>query len=251
MDRGDPRSPVSWSGVGRADRVAAEVIRALRAAGDPVRREFAPGYFPTAMEHLGVTTPALRAIVRPLLVAARANPEAAVALVFALHGSGEFEARQAAFDLLDHAPTVRRRLSREHALHLAAGNDNWCSVDTFACVVGGRAWREGTLTDVDIAAWSASPNRWDRRTALVCTVPLNMKSRGGKGDVARTLVVCARHAAERDDMVVKALSWALRAALEHDRAAVGTFLVEHADVLAARVKREVGNKLRTGLKNPG
>jgi 3-methyladenine DNA glycosylase AlkD len=51
-------------------------------------------------------------------------------------------------------------------------------------------------------------------------------------------------------MVVKALSWALRQLVVHDRDAVWSFLKEHDDVLAARVKREVRNKLTTGLKNP-
>jgi hypothetical protein len=36
----------------------------------------------------------------------------------------------------------------------------------------------------------------------------------------------------------------------HDPAAVSAFLDEHNDVLAARIKREVNNKLTTGLKNP-
>jgi 3-methyladenine DNA glycosylase AlkD len=55
---------------------------------------------------------------------------------------------------------------------------------------------------------------------------------------------------DTEDMVVKALSWALRALVVHDPDAVRGFLGEHEDVLAARVKREVRNKLTTGLKNP-
>ena len=51
-------------------------------------------------------------------------------------------------------------------------------------------------------------------------------------------------------MVVKALSWALRALVVHDLGAVQAFLEEHDEQLAARVKREVRNKLTTGLKNP-
>jgi hypothetical protein len=43
----------------------------------------------------------------------------------------------------------------------------------------------------------------------------------------------------RLDMVVKALSWAVR-----------EFLAENENVLAKRVLREVRNKLTTGLKNP-
>jgi 3-methyladenine DNA glycosylase AlkD len=52
-------------------------------------------------------------------------------------------------------------------------------------------------------------------------------------------------------MVAKALSWALRELVVHDAGAVKEFLEEHYKVLAARVKREVKNKLRTGLKYPG
>jgi 3-methyladenine DNA glycosylase AlkD len=51
-------------------------------------------------------------------------------------------------------------------------------------------------------------------------------------------------------MVVKALSWALRELVVHDPAAVEAFLAQHEAVLAARVEREVRNKLETGLKNP-
>lgn len=54
-----------------------------------------------------------------------------------------------------------------------------------------------------------------------------------------------------DDKVIKALSWAVRALVVHDSEALRAFLSEDEDVLAARVKREVRNKLTTGLKNPG
>jgi hypothetical protein len=46
------------------------------------------------------------------------------------------------------------------------------------------------------------------------------------------------------------LSWALRVLVQHDPDAVSGFLAEHEEALAARVKREVRNKLATGLKNP-
>ena len=50
-------------------------------------------------------------------------------------------------------------------------------------------------------------------------------------------------------MVTKAMSWALRELVVHDRAAVEAFLAAHDDVLAAHVKREVRSKLTTGRKN--
>lgn len=60
-------------------------------------------------------------------------------------------------------------------------------------------------------------DRWVwRRAVSVSTVPLNMKSRGGIGDPQRTLAVCDLLIADRDDMVVKALSWALRELAERE-----------------------------------
>jgi 3-methyladenine DNA glycosylase AlkD len=85
---------------------------------------------------------------------------------------------------------------------------------------------------------------------LVSTVPLNRKSLGGTGDTRRTLRVCRLLVDDRDDMVVKALSWALRELVRHDPQPVRHFLSKHESDLAARVVREVDNKLSTGLKNP-
>jgi 3-methyladenine DNA glycosylase AlkD len=127
--------------------------------------------------------------------------------------------------------------------------DHWGDVDALAFLAG-PAWRDGRITDYRVHQWARSPNRWWRRTALVCTVFLNRHTLGGKGDTPRTLAVCELLLADRDDMVVKALSWALRDLLRCDRKAVEDFLDEHDAALAPRVKREVRNKLTTGLKNP-
>jgi 3-methyladenine DNA glycosylase AlkD len=56
--------------------------------------------------------------------------------------------------------------------------------------------------------------------------------------------------ADRHDMVVKALSWALRELAKRDPESVRLFLSAHHDKLAARVIREVSNKLAAGRKNP-
>jgi 3-methyladenine DNA glycosylase AlkD len=56
--------------------------------------------------------------------------------------------------------------------------------------------------------------------------------------------------ADRDDMVVMAMSRALRELAKRDPGAARHFVAAHRDALAARVVREVGNKLTTGLKNP-
>jgi 3-methyladenine DNA glycosylase AlkD len=132
---------------------------------------------------------------------------------------------------------------------LAEGLDSWDSVDGLGRIAG-AAWARGLISDSLVEAWSRSPDRWLRRLALVSTVGLNTPSDGGSIDAIRTLMICRRLAADRDDMVEKALSWALRTLAVRDPAAVTDFVAELEPKLAARVKREVRNKLASGLKNP-
>jgi 3-methyladenine DNA glycosylase AlkD len=143
-----------------------------------------------------------------------------------------------------------RSLGEAELEALGRGIDSWWSVDSFARTLSGPAWRDGQVPDTLIHKWAGAQDRWWRRAALVSTVALNVRSRGGRGDVPRTLEVCRLLVDDGDDMVVKAMSWALRELIVHDPQAVRDFVAEHEAVLAARVKREVRNKLRTGLKNP-
>jgi 3-methyladenine DNA glycosylase AlkD len=143
-----------------------------------------------------------------------------------------------------------KRIGETELEALGAGIDSWWSVDSFARTLSGPAWLRGQISDDVIHRWARSPDLWWRRAALVSTVALNLRSKGGFGDVRRTLDVCRILADDPEDMVVKALSWALRELVVHDPEAVRAFLEAHESVLAARVKREVRNKLETGLKNP-
>lgn len=146
-------------------------------------------------------------------------------------------------------PTARTKITAAYLLKLGDRMDTWGLVDAFS-EIAGPAWREGIIDDVTVMGWTKSESRWWRRAALVCTVFLNRKARGGRGDTPRTLMVCNALAADRDDMVAKGMSWALRDLSKRDRQAVEQFLQEYDNVLPALVKREVRNKLVTGLKNP-
>ncbi|WP_426301756.1 DNA alkylation repair protein [Arthrobacter sp. R-11] len=127
---------------------------------------------------------------------------------------------------------------------------SWGQADAFGTILSGPAWREGLVSDADVAGWARNGNRWWRRLALVSTTVLNTRSRWGTGDRDRTLAVVVLLMHDRDDTVVKALSWALRSLVPWDPGAVRTFLEAHDGELASRVKREVRSKLETGLKSP-
>ncbi len=177
---------------------------------------------------------------------AGASPQEVIALALRLLDRHRF----VAYELVHHHHAALRSLSERELELFGRGIASWDAVDTFACYLAGPAWRERQVPDALIERWAHSPDRWWRRAALVSTVPLNLKARGGHGDTARTLLICRLLIADRDDMVVKAMSWALRELSRHDPQVVRVFLAEYEGRFAARVVREVQHKLTTGLKNP-
>ena len=235
-----------------ADRGAllAEVRTRLAADAEPARAAYGEGYYPTAMRITGVRTPVLRQIAADL--ARRLDtPSEAVGLAADLVASEGFEERTLACLLLSRHRKAFATLRVGDIEALGWGMDNWASVDAFCSLVAGPAWLAGQLGDADLERWARSSDRWWRRAALVATTALNKKRAGdGTGDARRTLAICARLAGDPDEMVVKALSWALRTLANRDPAAVRAFLDEHGDALAALVRREVRHKLETGLKQP-
>ncbi|HXX78425.1 MAG TPA: DNA alkylation repair protein [Ktedonobacteraceae bacterium] len=165
-------------------------------------------------------------------------------------GRPGFAYRLVAYELIAYHKAALRSLGERDLELLGQGMSGWGEVDTFSCYLAGPAWREFQVPDELIHSWAHSQDRWWRRAAIVCTVALNNKARGGRGDTPRTLGVCRLLVGDRDDMVVKAMSWSLRELSRRDPDAVRTFLQEYAGVLAPRVVREVNTKLTTGLKNP-
>lgn len=172
-----------------------------------------------------------------------------VALAKQLVQGGLWE-RVLGYELIAYHPAALEALNRNEVGRLGRGMRGWEEVDCFARDVAGRAWRRHRISDQVVLSWARSPDRWWRRAALVSTVPLNNRAYGGPGNAGRTLRLCRMLLRDRDDMVVKALSWALRELIKRDRRAVMSFLDRYEDDLAPRVRREVRNKLLTGLKNP-
>jgi len=162
---------------------------------------------------------------------------------------GDDLARFVAYELVHFHAETPARIGEREVRTLGAGMQSWGAVDSFAFYIAGPAWKRGQIDDGVIASWARSTDRWWRRAALASTVTLNRKP-VAKNNVRRTLAICSMLKADRDDMVVKALSWALRELAKVDAAVVKRFLDDHDAILAARVKREVLNKLRTGLKAP-
>jgi 3-methyladenine DNA glycosylase AlkD len=198
---------------------------------------------------LVANTPALRIIRREVARQIRDQIPAIVmqtALLLSNEEPGPL--RFVAYELVSHHKQTFESLSIESLLKLGAGINSWSSVDCFAICLCGPTWLNGRIADDAVYAWVDSEDLWWRRTALVSTVALSRH--GLRQDVSRVMEVCTRLATDREDMVVKALSWALRELSKKHPEQTRRFIARHKKVLAARVIREVENKLTTGRKTP-
>lgn len=226
------------------------IISDLRSFADPERTEASKTMFPTSMEVIGVKNPDAKALIKKWWPELKAwPPEQLLALAKELVNTRIFECNHVAFELLWKNKKALRLIHLKDIEELGKNIDNWVTVDTLSVMISGQAWRENRITDKDVLGWLHSGNRWWRRVAVVSTVALNLKSRGGTGDARRTLLVCEKVVDDRDDMIVKALSWALRELSKSDKTAVEVFMKKYEDRLPRRVIREVYTKLETGRKN--
>jgi 3-methyladenine DNA glycosylase AlkD len=214
------------------DAIAARIVRDVRALPRP-------------------NTPAIRAVrVRYSKDLLAAPATTIVALAHALRERG---LRWVGYELLHHHRAALASLRIQGVEALAEGLESWDGVDAFGIYIAGPAWRAGQIRDGDIVRWARSSDLWRRRCALVATVVLNSKTRGGGaagGDAKRTLAIAESLIDDREDMVVKALSWAVRALATVNPRAARAFLAKHDARLARRVVRETNNKLQTGVKTP-
>lgn len=176
----------------------------------------------------------------------RAPAELVLAGARALELAQPQEGKWVAYELIRHHPAAYAAFAPDQVEDYASRLASWYSVDAFGTILSGPLWAKGRLPDAIIAAWSASDTRWLRRLALVSSVGRN----GVRAAPGATFELCLRLAGDRDDMVEKAVSWALRYLSQKDRAAVAAFMAEHSDRFTARVRREVRHKLDTGRKAP-
>ena len=140
------------------------------------------------------------------------------------------------------------KLTFKDTLDLGKNLGNWLLVDMYAGLLVGYLWKEKRIPDTVIKKWAKSKDLWMRRTAVVATVALNQKARGGTGDPKRTLAICRIVASDKEKFVIKALSWALRELAKREHQPVKKFIEENNDVLSPTVKREVLKKITTGTK---
>jgi 3-methyladenine DNA glycosylase AlkD len=204
------------------------------------------------IEALGVV-PAqpLRALRRAISANLKNEPgDTVVEVALHLLERPSFAHRFVAYEIVHHHRDALARVGERELNRLGRGLASWADVDTFACYLSGPAWARGQIGDQVIARWARSNDRWQRRAAVVSTVPLCRTAKLSPVDYGRVLMIFDLVIDDRDPMVVKALSWGLRELAKCAPDAAEQYLAERGARLAALVRREVNNKLKTGLKNP-
>ncbi|NLF03368.1 MAG: DNA alkylation repair protein [Anaerolineales bacterium] len=220
------------------------------AAAEPAYRAFTAGILPTALHLYGVRVPDLRGIAR---VWQSVHPHVAradlLALLDALWEGRSYEERALAMELLGRYRRWIPTLTPAQLDRWRRQLDNWGLTDGLGTAIMGpwiMADPPARLPYLD--ALIASEAVWSRRLALVATVPIN-RGRASLPIPDLTLALVDRVQAERDPMITKAVSWALRELTKRHPEQVAAYVAANRERLPAFVVREVGNKLRTGRKN--
>ncbi len=228
-----------------------EIIFQLKNLQDNQRKSLADRNFPGKLEILGVTSPNIKKVLKTVLEKTNTwSTDQKIELAIGLTQTHYHECHHLAYYYLEKEKEALKSLSVNDAEKLAACLDNWVLVDTYCTFILGVLWRIETIDDAYIHKLLNTDDLWKRRCAVVSTIALNQASRGGKGDTKRTIEVCKAVIDDHRPMIIKALSWALRVLIRRDKKAVEAFMRIYGPRIHNQVKREVKNKLKTGLKNP-
>jgi len=228
-------------------KIVKDIIVTLEELADPVRKSKAEVLYPTSMKIYGVWNTKLNDIAKLLKTDTKKwIIQDVIQLAKELVDTNIYECRFIAYKLIGRNKKVLSRMTVDDMENLRKGLDNWESVDCFALLISGILWSEDVITDKMVVSWAKSENLWERRLALATTVGLNMKTNGIKASPKKTIMICNLLLDDKADMVIKALSWAIRELAEVDRNSAKEYFKENYNKFAPRVKREVRAKLEPG-----
>ncbi len=200
------------------------LIRELKAAGTPERAVGAARFFKTGPGEygegdlfLGITVPALRAIVRRYRTLELGEIERLLA-------AKEHECRLAALLILvaqfERGDDALRGEILELYLHNTRFINNWDLVDASCREIVGASMQTGSRKLLTKLAKSKS--LWERRIAMVSTMALVWD-----GELDDALRIAEMLLDDKHDLMHKAIGWVLRVVGDVDRAALLAFLKTH------------------------
>jgi 3-methyladenine DNA glycosylase AlkD len=210
-----------------ADLILIDRVRtALRAAADPSRAPRLQAYMKSRMPYLGVSVPTVRRLVR---IEATVRPPTSTATLADTaatlwRGAAHREERYAATALT--AVPAARRLQTTALVPLyhemITTGAWWDHVDEVSQRIGGLLVAYPDELRPTIRAWARDPDRWLRRTSVICQLGLKDAT---DTELLRDAILANRH--ERDFFLRKAIGWALRQYAKTDADWVRAFVASH------------------------
>ena len=225
-----------------------ELLSEIERLADPEYREGSLMVAPTAQRVHGVRTPDSRRLARAWRRANRGvEPQLTRSLVESLWNGESRDERVLGLEILYLQPVIVRDLGRDRFDRWRLDIDNWGVCDFLATRILGP-WAEADPDDrlAYLEILIGDTHLFSRRLGLVSSVPLN---RDGSTYGEWTLSQIDRLLDERDPMITRAVSWALRQMIKHQAPEVAAYVESRGDRLAALPRREVRNKLKTGRKS--
>jgi 3-methyladenine DNA glycosylase AlkD len=234
-----PRGSAPLSGTAAAEAAAAAIEAAIRAAGTPERAVSEQAYLKIGLEFTGTAVPAARAIVQSWR---RGQPgltrDLLTGVAAALWARPVFDCRMAAVLLLADQRALLTSADAPLLERLLRDSGTWALVDSMAAdVMGSLVERYPELT-ATLDRWSADPDFWLRRSAMLALlVPL----RRGAGDFERFARYADQMLGEREFFIRKAIGWVLRETGKRRPDLVAAWL-------APRIGRASGVTVREAVK---
>ncbi|MGC3999205.1 MAG: DNA alkylation repair protein [Anaeromyxobacter sp.] len=213
---------------------------ALRAEGHPERADQEKRYLKSSLDHLGVSVPATRRVVRTFLAGQDLDHAGLVALVEALWARPIHECRAAAVELLEARPGLLGPRDLPLLERLIRESRTWALVDNLAASVLGPLAERHPALGRKLPAWGKDPDFWIRRAALLAHL---IALREGRGDLAAFGRLADPLLGEGEFFIRKAIGWVLRDASKADPEGVIAWLEPRAARAAPLTVREAVKRL--------
>lgn len=226
-----------------APDTAEAALDQIAAAGDPAKAPEMAAYHKAERRYLGTAVPAIDALTRDWRLGL--DLEGRLKLAAGLWDSNVHEGRVAAAKLLTQA-----RIRPDDGVWALIQAwvpefDAWAIADHVS-----KAGEKRIMADLGrldaVEGWIAAPLMWQRRAALVMTLPLTKLNFPKPAELAareRVLGWAAAMVGDRDWFIQKAIGWWLRELSKHDPVRVQAFLAEHGPGLKAFARKEAAQYL--------
>lgn len=199
---------------------------ALRDAADPARAPGMRAYMKSEMPCLGVSVPAVRAIVR---AQAKHRPPASTQALrdtaLTLWRGATFREERYAATALTATPSARRLQSAaliEMYAEMIVSGAWWDHVDEISVRVGELLLSHPAELRPVVRAWMRSGDRWLRRTSVIC-----QRSAKERTDTSLLSEAIEANLADPDFFLRKGIGWALRSYAYTDPDWVRAFVDAH------------------------